>query len=766
MAMKRFSGVALGVVCCLTAIAFAADVSATRMKPLRVSEDGHLLVEDGGEPFFVLADTAWPLFSGLSRSDVMFYLDDRKAKGFNTILSTLLYSDPNGQTDQPPKHSVYGFWAFERNGYDLSRPNKQYWDHVDWVMQQAEERSLRLAIVPCRFPHSDAWTQPLSGAVETRFGEYLGIRTANYNNVIWLFGGDYPQDQDIHALRLMAEGIRYYAPHHLISYYTDDASSSGTFGQNERWMAFNSIRTDGNQNPAEYALVQQDWHRAPAKPTWLAESHYEQPDGRFAVRQAAWRALLNGSVGFGYGVSDMFNSHGDGNWKDMLNMPGGGDVLRMLDLLKSQPWHKLVPDHAAKYPLLASADAEPGVHFPSACSADGDFAVIYLPLKTTIEVDMGKFRGPVVAQWLSPATLNSDGVDGSPFSNSGVRMLRPPDSSDLSDSDLVLVLSATAAAEAPGGSSTVLGIDAGAFTINGKRTFLFGISCYGALGSQPQFILDDLDDMQKLGINWIRLWATWGAFGNDVTVVDEQGQAREPYMSRLKTVVAECNSRGMIVDITLSRGNGVTGQPRLQSLEVHKRAVETIVTELRGHRNWYLDLGNERNITDERFVSMAELAELRDAAKQIDKDRLVTASRAGDIPNLELREYLKKAAVDFVCPHRPRSSESALETRNKSYEYITWMKEIGTVVPLHYQEPFRRGFTEGWEPTADDFVADAKGAVESGAAGWCLHNGDQRDNPQGKPRRSFDMREQRLFDQLDEVEKEAIERLSQLLKNR
>ncbi len=764
MAMKRISGAAVGVVCCLTVIAFATEFSPPAMKPLRVSEDGRLLVEKGGDPFFVLADTAWPLFTGLSRADVMFYLDDRKAKGFNTILSTLLYSDPNSPAEQPPRHSVYGFRAFEENGYNLSRPNKEYWDHVDWVMQQVEERSLRLAIVPCRFTHSNAWTQPFNGAAETSFGEYLGIRTANYNNIIWLFGGDHPQDQNIRALRLMAEGIRYYAPHHLISYCSDDASASGTFGHSERWLAFNSIRTDGDHNPAEYALVQQDWHRAPAKPTWLAESHYEQPGGRFIVRQAAWRALLNGSVGFGYGVSDMFDS--DGNWKNMLDMPGGGDALRMLDLLKSQPWHKLVPDHAAKFPLLASADAEPDVHFPSACSADGEFAVIYLPIKTTIEVDMGKFRGPVVGQWLSPTTLNSAGLDGSPFANSGVRILKPPQSSDLSDSDLVLVLSAAAAAEAPGGGATVLGIDAGAFTINGKRTFLFGISYYGALGSQPQFIIDDLDDMQELGINWIRVWATWGAFGNDVTVVDEQGKAREPFMSRLKKVVEECNSRGMIVDITLSRGDGVTGRPRLGSLEAHKQAVEAIVTALKDHRNWYLDLGNERNITDDRFVSMADLTELRDAVKRIDKDRLVTASRAGDIPNIELREYLKKVGVDFISPHRPRSSESARETRNKSYEYVTWMKEIGTVVPLHYQEPFRRGFTEGWEPTANDFVTDAKGALESGAAGWCMHNGDQRDNPEGKPRRSFDMREQRLFDQLDNVEKEALKQLSEIFKGR
>ncbi|MBL7152184.1 MAG: DUF4038 domain-containing protein [Phycisphaerae bacterium] len=765
MEMKRLSRVILGLICCLAAI--GPDASAKRMKPLSVSDNGHFLIEQGGKPFFVLADTAWPLFSGLSREDVKFYLDDRKAKGFNTILCSLLHFGPNGQPEWTPKHRVYGFWAFDGNHFDWSRPNKQYWKHVDWVIQQARERSLRLAIVPCRFRSAGgAWKQSLTGAAVARFGEYLGLRCCNYNNIIWLFGGDYPPMQNTRHLRLLAEGIRYYAPHHLISHHAAGPSSNRAFGNNERWPAFNSIRTQGEEHPGEYTLVQKDWRRAPAKPTWLAEPHYERPNSRFAIRQAAWRSVLSGGAGFGYGVNNMFNLGNGSKWKEMLNMPGGSDVLRMLDLLKSQPWHKLVPDHAAKDKLLAAVEADADVHIASACSADGDFGVIYLPVRATIAVDMGKFKSNVIGRWFSPTSAYSAEADGSPFINAGIHTIRPPDSNSLAESDLILVLTASSAAEPRSDNTTILAIDEDKFTVNGKRTFLFGISYYGALGAQPEFVTSDFDDMQKLGINWIRLWATWGAFGNDVTAVDEQRRAREPYMSRLKKLVAECDQRGMIVDVTLSRGNGITGGPRLQSLEVHKRAVETVVTELKNHRNWYLDLGNERNITDKRHVSMAELRELRNAVRQIDKDRLVTASRAGDIPKLELREYIKRVGVDFISPHRPRSSKSARQTKNKSHEYITWMKEIGSVVPLHYQEPFRRGFTRGWEPTVEDFVTDAKGAAEGGAAGWCLHNGDQKDRPGSKPRRSFDMRRQRLFDQLDDVEKEALERISKFLQAR
>ena len=92
------------------------------------------------------------------------------------------------------------------------------------------------------------------------------------------------------------------------------------------------------------------------------------------------------------------------------------------------------------------------------------------------------------------------------------------------------------------------------------------------------------------------------------------------------------------------------------------------------------------------------------------------------------------------------------------------MKQLGRTVPVHYQEPFRRGFTpKRWQPNAEDFLADMKGALEAGAAGWCLHNGDQKDKPQSKPRRSFDMREARLFDQLDEQEMKFIHQIKMII---
>ena len=168
---------------------------------------------------------------------------------------------------------------------------------------------------------------------------------------------------------------------------------------------------------------------------------------------------------------------------------------------------------------------------------------------------------------------------------------------------------------------------------------------------------------------------------------------------------------------------------------------------------------------DRRFVSFEELKQLRETVKRLDSRRLVTASAGGDISRDDLREYLQTVQVDFVCPHRPRNAQSPARTEAKTREYLAWMQEFGRFVPVHYQEPFRRGYGK-WQPQAEDYVIDARGAKRGGAAGWCFHNGagSQEEQADGNSRRSFDLREKRLFEQLDKDERKAIEDARELMK--
>jgi hypothetical protein len=46
--------------------------------------------------------------------------------------------------------------------------------------------------------------------------------------------------------------------------------------------------------------------------------------------------------------------------------------------------------------------------------------------------------------------------------------------------------------------------------------------------------------------------------------------------------------------------------------------------------------------------------------------------------------------------------------------------------------------------------------VRGGAAGWCFHNGATRGPKDEEPRRSFDLRGRRLFEQVDEEERAVL----------
>ena len=89
-------------------------------------------------------------------------------------------------------------------------------------------------------------------------------------------------------------------------------------------------------------------------------------------------------------------------------------------------------------------------------------------------------------------------------------------------------------------------------------------------------------------------------------------------------------------------------------------------------RNWYLDLANERDVRDERYVPAAELKTLRELVRRLDPLRLVTASLGGhDLDEQDLRESLLTAGLDFLTPHRPRNPASPGQTRSQD-PAIAW----------------------------------------------------------------------------------------------
>lgn len=123
--------------------------------------------------------------------------------------------------------------------------------------------------------------------------------------------------------------------------------------------------------------------------------------------------------------------------------------------------------------------------------------------------------------WVLAIVIGSGPADGKECQSLGAPTVSSPQVDDA-------VKPAPAGEPAPVQTRTVLGIRGTRFTLNSKPTFLLGISYYGGLGAPDEFLRRDLDELQRHGFNWLRVWATCGLFGQDISVVGQKGHARTP----------------------------------------------------------------------------------------------------------------------------------------------------------------------------------------------------------------------------------------------
>ena len=99
----------------------------------------------GGEPFVWLADDAQALLSELNRNEVTRYLDTRADQGFTVVVASL-----DVARDQ------YGDEPFDADGEPVVTPGEDpkddedydFWDHLDFVVEQAQARGLVVALEP------------------------------------------------------------------------------------------------------------------------------------------------------------------------------------------------------------------------------------------------------------------------------------------------------------------------------------------------------------------------------------------------------------------------------------------------------------------------------------------------------------------------------------------------------------------------------------------------------------------------------------------
>jgi hypothetical protein len=430
---------------------------------LRVTDDRRSLERVDGQPFFWLGDTAWELVHRQTREEASAYLERRAAQGFNVVQVVAL-----AEMDGLRVPNAYGRLPLLEGGiggFDPLKPDLtgeySYWDHVDHVLARARELGVYVAFLPTWGDKYNllAWGKgPIIFTPENAagYGAWIGARYRDFENVIWVMGGDRPllTRQHMEVVHQMALGIRsVVGDRQLMTFHPFGQTSSSRHVHREDWLDFNMIQSGhSTHNLHNDAFVDHDYALEPIKPVLDAEPPYEDhPIGFDAVngyfdaadvRQATYRAVFAGAFGHTYGHHSIWGFWLDTdewperrnyvimNWRRALERPGANQMRHLRALIESRPAQGRVPDQSI---LLEDF---PGANHMRAARGPG-YAFVYSPCGLPFRVNGRALPHPQLrATWFDPRTGEQHALE--PVENAGELRFTPPSSGRGEDWVLIL----------------------------------------------------------------------------------------------------------------------------------------------------------------------------------------------------------------------------------------------------------------------------------------------------------------------------------------
>src|SRR5262249_5515771 len=143
------------------------------------------------------------------------------------------------------------------------------------------------------------------------------------------------------------------------------------------------------------------------------------------------------------------------------------------------------------------------------------------------------------------------------------------------------------------------------------------------------------------------------------------------------------------------------------------------------------DIQNERNVTDRRFMSESDAADIYQAIKAADPARIATASLAPE-PARSAADSNARVGGDVTAYHDPRGSDWYQLGVVRSV--VNDLKTNGKPVYLQEPTPTRNNGSTAINGPASIFLQAMANAKLAGAAAWCFHTregvNDWRTGPQ------------------------------------
>ncbi len=453
--MRRLAAVGcLGMLCICLSWFVASTAAQPPVKPLpaiRVSANHRFLMEEDGKPFFYLGDTAWELFHRLDRKQAIDYLDNRARLHFNVVQAAALsvvdgITVPNAYGHLPLIDRDPARPAVSAGADPSDRSQYDYWDHVDFIVDEANRRGIYIGFVPTWgrwMPHPGGHESDWIFTRENAriYGEFLGKRYGR-KGVIWILGGDVSGGGFEEYWRALARGIAIGATGKedysalLMAFHPTGGHGSAEWFHNDDWLSLNLWQTSHGtaDQTVPWEKIGRDYARTPVKPVLDAEPLYEDHPIGFRqakelgysfdahVRQTAYWDVFAGACGHAYGNHAVWQMHEPGwravngplfFWPEAIERPGAAEMQYVKALIESRPYFTRVPDQSIVANPLGGAD------YIAATRGD-DYAFVYSAQGRPVTVNLGKISGKRVRVWLYNPRNGSASEIGT-FENQGTR---------------------------------------------------------------------------------------------------------------------------------------------------------------------------------------------------------------------------------------------------------------------------------------------------------------------------------------------------------
>jgi hypothetical protein len=185
----------IGVFVILAFVGFleaAGVISAAPAYPVKKGPTGRYLVDQNGVPFLIAGESPQSMIGNLSEEDAELFFANRRTHGFNTVYIDLLCNQGTGC--RPDGSTFDGILPFTVPN-DFSTPNEAYFARADRILRLAAQYGFLVMLNPAE---TIGWLGIMqsNGVDKSRaYGQFLGRRYANFDNIVWLHGNDYNFEQ-------------------------------------------------------------------------------------------------------------------------------------------------------------------------------------------------------------------------------------------------------------------------------------------------------------------------------------------------------------------------------------------------------------------------------------------------------------------------------------------------------------------------------------------------------------------------------------------